>query len=100
VTSAGVSRAYGSRPLPASRQRARILATVAEIVCEQGSDALTVAQISSRAGVSARMFARQFKAPDKCLVAAFDDAVASAGASAGAAAAVCGGAAAERELMR
>jgi AcrR family transcriptional regulator len=85
VTSAGLSRGYGSRPLPASRQRARILAAVAEIVCEQGSHALTVARISRRAGVSARTFGRLFSSTGECLLAAFDDAVASAGARASAA---------------
>jgi AcrR family transcriptional regulator len=57
------------------RERARILAAVTEIVCETGSNSLTVSQIAGRAGVSTRTFNRIFSDPRTCLFEAFEDAI-------------------------
>jgi AcrR family transcriptional regulator len=64
-----------SREFIARHQRERILAAIAESLDEHGYDGTTVAEVSSRAGVSKSDFYRHFDSKDACFFAAYDDAV-------------------------
>jgi AcrR family transcriptional regulator/DNA-binding MarR family transcriptional regulator len=55
-------------------QRSRILSAMAEVVCEQGLAAATVANVVARAGVSRRTFYELFSDREECFLAAFDHA--------------------------
>jgi AcrR family transcriptional regulator len=54
-------------------QRARMLAAMAEVVCEHGAANVTVAQVVQRAGVSRRTFYEIFADIDHCLVTAVEE---------------------------
>jgi AcrR family transcriptional regulator len=56
-------------------QRRRLLGAVVELACDGGVQALSVAVICARAGVSRRTFYDLFEDRDDCLQAAFEDAV-------------------------
>jgi AcrR family transcriptional regulator len=66
-------------------QRARVLASMAEVACEHGVRAATVTRVLAAAGVSRKTFYEIFDGRDDCLLAAFDRAVACAAARARAA---------------
>jgi AcrR family transcriptional regulator len=57
------------------RQRGLILTAACEIVRERSAEALTVAQIATRSGVSARTVKSLFPDPREGITAAFEDAV-------------------------
>ncbi len=57
-------------------QRVRILSAMAEVACEQGVEAATVARIVESAGVSRRTFYDLFGDRRECFVAVFDESVA------------------------
>ncbi len=59
-------------------QRRRLLCATAELAYEQGVQALTVATICERAGLSRKTFYDIFDEREDCLYAAFEDAVAQA----------------------
>jgi AcrR family transcriptional regulator len=56
-------------------QRRRLLGAVVELACDGGVQALSVAIVCARAGVSRRTFYDLFADRDECLQAAFEDAV-------------------------
>jgi AcrR family transcriptional regulator/DNA-binding MarR family transcriptional regulator len=60
-------------------QRARILSAAARVVEESGYDGMSVARVTSRAGVSRRTFYDQFDGREDCFLALFDQAVTRAG---------------------
>lgn len=82
---AGMNR-IGRTTSPVERagqlRRGRVLSATAEIVRECGHESLTVTQLVSRAGVSTRAFNQLFDDPRECVMAAFDDAVATISARA------------------
>jgi AcrR family transcriptional regulator len=57
-------------------QRARLLAAMADVVCEHGAGNVTVAHVVERAGISRRTFYELFEDRDECFLAAFDEGVA------------------------
>jgi AcrR family transcriptional regulator len=57
-------------------QRARILSAAVEVTRERGADAMTVARVVARAGLSRRTFYELFEDREDCFLAAFDDAIA------------------------
>jgi AcrR family transcriptional regulator len=57
-------------------QRARMLSAAAEVVAELGYEGMSVARVTSRAGVSRRTFYDLFTDREDCFLAVFDDAVA------------------------
>jgi AcrR family transcriptional regulator len=61
-------------------QRARILSAAVEVARERGAEAMTVARVVSRAGLSRRTFYELFADREDCFLAAFDDALARASA--------------------
>jgi AcrR family transcriptional regulator/DNA-binding MarR family transcriptional regulator len=61
-------------------QRARILSAVVEVVRELGASEASVARTVARAGVSRRTFYELFSDREDCFLAAFDHALATAGA--------------------
>jgi AcrR family transcriptional regulator len=63
------------RPLPVSRasQRDRLIDAVVELAGQQGYQNLSIAQISSHAGVSSATFYEQFADREECLLAAYRD---------------------------
>jgi AcrR family transcriptional regulator/DNA-binding MarR family transcriptional regulator len=63
---------------PAGAQRARLLAAVVTLACEEGVANLTVASITGRAGISRRTFYELFDDVEDCLLAAFENALAQA----------------------
>ncbi len=56
-------------------QRARLLAAMTELACEQGVGNVTVAHVVARAGVSRRTFYEIFEDREACSLAALDDAL-------------------------
>jgi AcrR family transcriptional regulator len=62
----------------AEMQRRRLLTAVVELAYERGVQALSVATLCERAGLSRRTFYDLFDERDECLHAAFEDAVESA----------------------
>lgn len=62
-------------------QRARILSAMAQLVCEPGIHATTVARVISRAGVSRRTFYEHFEDRNDALLGVLDEAIARAGVS-------------------
>jgi AcrR family transcriptional regulator/DNA-binding MarR family transcriptional regulator len=60
-------------------QRARILSAAARVVEELGYEGMSVARITSRAGVSRRTFYDQFDGREECFLALFDQTVARVG---------------------
>jgi AcrR family transcriptional regulator len=60
-------------------QRARILSAAARVVEELGYEGMSVARVTSRAGVSRRTFYDQFDGREECFLALFDQAVARVG---------------------
>ena len=58
-------------------QRGRIIAALAAVVAERGASGTTVEQIAKRSGVSRRTFYESFRDVEDCLLAAFDEGVAS-----------------------
>ena len=62
-------------------QRARILSAMAAVVTEQGLAAATVANVVAHAGGSRRTFYELFADREECFLAAFDQALARAGAA-------------------
>lgn len=63
-------------------QRIRILAAIVHVSCEHGPEGATIERIVSSAGVSSRTFYELFEDRADCLLAAFEEAVALAGARA------------------
>jgi AcrR family transcriptional regulator len=61
-------------------QRARMLAAMAEVVCEHGVEGVTVAHVVARSGVSRRTFYENFGDREDCFLAAFEDGIARASA--------------------
>jgi AcrR family transcriptional regulator len=66
----------GSSSVPTSArrggtQRERLVNAMIAVAANQGSDAATVAQISSQAGVSSATFYQQFENKEACLLAAY-----------------------------
>jgi AcrR family transcriptional regulator len=59
----------------AAIQRARLLAAMFDVVWERGAAHVTVADVSTRSGVSRRTFYELFDDRDDCLLAAFDEAI-------------------------
>jgi AcrR family transcriptional regulator len=59
----------------ATIQRARLLAAMFDVVWERGAAHVTVADVSTRSGVSRRTFYELFDDRDDCLLAAFDEAI-------------------------
>jgi AcrR family transcriptional regulator len=57
-------------------QRARMLAAMVEVSCEQGVGNVTVAQVVERAGVSRRTFYEVFEDREDCLLAALEEGIA------------------------
>jgi AcrR family transcriptional regulator len=57
-------------------QRARMLAAAMEVVGERGFGGMSVARVTSRAGVSRRTFYDLFEDREDCFLSVFDDAVA------------------------
>jgi AcrR family transcriptional regulator len=57
-------------------QRGRLLAAAVEVVCEVGYAGMSMARVTSRAGVSRGTFYELFEDREDCFLAAFDDAVA------------------------
>ncbi len=55
-------------------QRARILAAMTQVACEQGIARATVARVVARAGISRRTFYEEFEGSDDCFLAALDQA--------------------------
>jgi len=72
ATQNGVSR-QGAHVI--EMQRRRLLGAVVELACEGGVQAVSVATICARAGVSRRTFYDLFADRDDCLQVAFQDAV-------------------------
>jgi len=70
----GLSAAGAERMLEI--QRARILAAMVGVACEQGLAGATVAQVVARAGVSRRTFYELFDDREDCFLAALDEGVA------------------------
>lgn len=71
----------GRRPPDATEtvrgvQRARFIAAVTEIVCNEGLESVTVAQLTATARVSRSVFYQLFGNCEACLLAAFDSALA------------------------
>jgi AcrR family transcriptional regulator len=64
-----------SRDEVASRQRARMLAAMAEAMTELGYVNTPVAEIIKRAGVSRETFYQQFSSKQDCFVAALEDTI-------------------------
>lgn len=62
-------------------QRARILSAAVEVARERGADAMTVARVVGRAGLSRRTFYELFEDREDCFLAAFDNALARASAT-------------------
>jgi AcrR family transcriptional regulator len=62
-------------------QRARIVAAMTELVRERGVAEMTVAHLVARSGVSRRTFYELFENREDCVLAAFDRALARAGAA-------------------
>jgi len=60
-------------------QRARILSAAARVVEELGYDGMSVARITSRAGVSRRTFYDQFDGREECFLALFEQTAVRAG---------------------
>ena len=56
-------------------QRARILAAMAELACEQGPEHVTVTQVAARVRVARRTFYDIFTDREECLVAVVDEAL-------------------------
>jgi AcrR family transcriptional regulator len=52
-------------------QRERLLEAMVELASETGYQAITIAQLSSRAGVSSATFYEQFEGKEECLLAAY-----------------------------
>jgi AcrR family transcriptional regulator len=61
-------------------QRARILAAMTQVACEQGAGNMSVADVVTRAGVSRRTFYEAFADGEECFLAALDQALSYAGA--------------------
>ncbi len=61
-------------------QRMRIIAAMAEVACDVGFQAATVARVTARAGVSRRTFYDLFGDRTECFMAVFDEIVIQAGA--------------------
>ncbi len=59
----------------AGMQRRRLLTATVDLAYERGIQALTVARLCERAGVSRRTFYESFDEREECLLAAFEDAV-------------------------
>lgn len=59
-------------------QRRRLLSATVELVFERGAQALTVAMVCERAGLSRRTFYEIYDGREDCLLATFNDAVAQA----------------------
>ena len=74
-------------------QRRRLLTATSELIYERGVQAVTIALVSDRAGVSRKTFYGIFEDREGCLLAVFDDAV-------GQAAQAVAGAASGRESWR
>jgi AcrR family transcriptional regulator/DNA-binding MarR family transcriptional regulator len=74
------SREHGARERVAGIQRARLLAALVEVCAERGAAGLTVSDIVARAGVSRRTFYELFEDSAACLLAALDEAIATAAA--------------------
>jgi AcrR family transcriptional regulator/DNA-binding MarR family transcriptional regulator len=81
-------------------QRARILSAAAVVVEELGYEGMSVARITSRAGVSRRTFYDQFDGREECFLALFDQAVARVGGIAQDATIAMGGRKGWRERIR
>ena len=64
-------------------QRGRLLAAAVEVVAESGYSGMSMARVTSRAGVSRGTFYELFEDREDCFLAAFDDAVARIAAVAG-----------------
>jgi TetR/AcrR family transcriptional regulator len=76
-------RTSGSpRELVSKVQRMWAISAMAKIVCEQGLESATVAQIVARAGISRSKFYEFFENRDACFRATFEEAVALAAARA------------------
>jgi AcrR family transcriptional regulator len=60
-------------------QRARILGAMFDVACERGAASVSVADVVERSGVSRRTFYESFSDREDCFLAAFQDALASAG---------------------
>jgi AcrR family transcriptional regulator len=58
-------------------QRARIVGATFDVVCERGAGNVSVAHVVERSGVSRRTFYEQFVDREDCLLAAFEQALAS-----------------------
>lgn len=69
----------GPRARVTEVQRARILSAAARVVEELGYEGMSVARVTSRAGVSRRTFYDQFDGREECFLALFDRAVARVG---------------------
>lgn len=67
-----------ARERVAEIQRARMLAAMAQLACEDGARNITVARVVARSGVSRRTFYEIFEDRDDCLLGALDEAVARA----------------------
>ena len=74
-TVAGPSQNGLGRDDIATIQRARLLAAMFDVVWERGAAHVTVADVSTRSGVSRRTFYELFDDRDDCLLAAFDEAI-------------------------
>jgi AcrR family transcriptional regulator/DNA-binding MarR family transcriptional regulator len=61
-------------------QRARILAAMVDVACKRGAANVSVADVTSRCGVSRRTFYELFSDREDCFAAAFEDALALAAA--------------------
>ncbi len=64
-------------------QRARMLSAAVQVVAEQGYGGMSIARVTSRAGVSRRTFYDMFADRQDCFLAAFEDGIARAGNAAG-----------------
>ncbi len=60
-------------------QRIRLLASMADVVCERGAGDVSVAFVVERAGVSRRTFYEIFDGQEECFLATFEEAIARAG---------------------
>src|SRR5437868_3078358 len=61
-----------SRDEVATNQRARVMNAMIDLVGEQGYRATTIAQVSSRAGVSRKAFYEHFANKQECFLATYD----------------------------
>ena len=63
-----------SGKIPSGSQRERLLDAMTELTAKLGYQQVSVAQVSSRAGVSSATFYEQFEDKEDCLIAAYVDA--------------------------